>query len=127
MSRPKKLLSDQEFEDACNKRNKQALDALVQASPAGPLAFPGWRRWNGAMEQIEAVMTQMETEMEAHYDQRSKRWRKSVPACELILRLGDLQEVRDAVRRWIEWPCDIADYPGSVTLQEWEDRYDQTP
>lgn len=93
--------TDLQYETERFQHNKQVLDALTVA--ASPLATPGWRRWSRAMRQIEAAMLQIESEMEAYYDRRTKPWKRSRHAYALIERLNDLQTAKDAVVAWLEY------------------------
>jgi bisphosphoglycerate-independent phosphoglycerate mutase (AlkP superfamily) len=122
----KKSKTDEQYEAIREKQGKSAVDALVQAQGRYTLATPGWRRWNKAMAQIETAMIRIESEMEAYHDQRPKRWRRGKRAYELILRLKDLQDVKDAVAIWLDYPPMIDSAGSFVTLREWEDRNAQT-
>jgi hypothetical protein len=122
----KKSKTDEQYEAIREKLGKSALDALVGAVDRPALATPGWRRWNKAMAQIESAMIRIESEMEIYHDQRTRRWRRGKRAYELTLRLKELQEAKDAVTAWFDYPPINESAGNFITLREWEDRNGQT-
>jgi len=122
---PKTHKTDAQYEARRSERGKRALDALIQSGdrthPARPR--PNWKRWTRAMEQIELVMLQIESEMESCYELRTKRWRSGKNGCHLVQRLADLQIAQDAVTAWFDYAPTDPDTGNYVTLREWKDRH----
>jgi len=118
--------SDAEYEAIRCERGRRAIDALLEARGQRMIATQGWRRWNEAMEQVEVVMIQIESEMEAYYDRRSPRWRNGRPGYSLIKRLKDIQAVQDAVTSWLTSTHDDSGVGDFVTLRENEESHGET-
>jgi hypothetical protein len=89
---------------AYRKRCRQATDDQIKAKGLPKLptvdTIAGWDRWNKAMRQIETLTSQIQSEMESYYDDRSEQWQESDRGTDFQEKLEGLTEILDAVSEW---------------------------
>jgi len=105
MARPRKHQSNAKRQAAYRQRTRQAIFRQLEAKglPALPAipTIPGWSRWNQAIQQAGGLVTQVQSEMEDYYDDRSETWQDSDQGKEFQERLQDVSDVLDAVSNWL--------------------------
>lgn len=101
MPQPRRYASRAQQQAAYRDRRAAALRAQVQAKnlPALPTiaSMPGTARWSAAIELAHTLLATVCEEMQAYADERSEQWQQSDRAVEHADKLGDIEEVRDAL------------------------------
>lgn len=101
MPQPKKHASPAARQAAYHQRKEQARKEQLTARglPATPAipTIPGYPRWRQAIEQAQALLEIVHSEMEDYADQRSEQWQETQRAETLRQQIDDLAEARDLV------------------------------
>ena len=105
MARPRKHKDNAQKQAAYRHRSRLALSKQLAGKglPALPSipTVPGWSRWNQAIPHAESLVTLVQTEMEAYYDDRSETWQEGERGDEFQQKLQDLSNVTDAIGDWL--------------------------
>jgi hypothetical protein len=105
MARPRKHANNAHRQAAYRRRQRQAIHRQLEAKglPALPAipTVPGWSRWKQAMAHAESLVTQVQSEMEGYYDDRSEVWQQDERGDDFQQKLQDLNGVLDAISDWI--------------------------
>ena len=86
---------------AYRKRQEASRIRQLQERGLPPLPIispiPGTHRWRQAVAAAVALLTTVETEMDAYYNARSERWQDSDRGEDFSERLAAIQEARESV------------------------------
>lgn len=101
MPAPKIHATNADKQRAWRERQRSLRNAGNMAAvpaPAGPCNIPPRKRWKALRDQAEALLTTLQEEMQAYYDDRSDDWKDGDRAGELQEELNTLEELLDTLR-----------------------------